>query len=321
MSKIFIFLTWIVLTLLFPFAHVANATESNGMVIPSVKFLKMPMPIPKEATAFCTELVRRLADLDADLCKSAQLQVAPGNLTSVRGVPFFMRDVAAADHLQAAARRRVLVLGGIHGDELSATAFAFRWIREALAAPGANDWRFVPLLNPDGMLIPQPTRVNAHGVDLNRNFPTPDWVREAPVYWQQRTKRDPRRYPGPAAMSEPETRFVLQQMESFKPHLIVSIHAPYGILDFDGPFVPPERLGRLYLDQLGIYPGSLGNFGGVHNNMPVVTIELKEAFKTPSLQETQQMWEDLQKWMNQRVPLRSVITVETDDHPPASAAE
>ena len=85
--------------------------------------------------------------------------------------------------------------------------------------------------------------------------------------------RAPRRWPGHKPLSEPESRFVHEQMQSFKPHLIVSIHAPYGVLDFDGPSVPPSKLGRLYLDQVGIFPGSLGNYGGVHKGVPVVTIE------------------------------------------------
>ena len=70
-------------------------------------------------------------------------------------------------------------------------------------------------------------------------------------------------------------------MASFKPHLIVAIHAPYGVLDFDGPSVPPSKLGRLYLDQVGIFPGSLGNYGGVHKGIPVVTIELPNSLRTP----------------------------------------
>ncbi len=57
-------------------------------------------------------------------------------------------------------------------------------------------------------------------------------------------------------------------MQRFKPDLIVSIHAPYGVLDFDEPLAPPSRLGRLYLDQVGISLGSLGNYGGVHQGMP-----------------------------------------------------
>jgi hypothetical protein len=79
--------------------------------------------------------------------------------------------------------------------------------------------------------------------------------------------------------------------------LIVSIHAPYGVLDFDGPLVPPVHLGRLYLDQVGIFPGSLGHYGGVHKGMPVVTIELPNALKTPPEAEVQRMWLDLQRWM------------------------
>jgi murein peptide amidase A len=82
---------------------------------------------------------------------------------------------------------------------------------------------------------------------------------------------------------------------------VVSIHAPYGVLDFDGPTVPPDRLGRLYLDQVGIYPGSLGNYGGVQKGMPVVTIELPSAFRTPLDAEMRQMWLDLLRWMSERV--------------------
>ncbi len=71
-------------------------------------------------------------------------------------------------------------------------------------------------------------------------------------------------------------------MNSWKPDVIVSIHAPYGVLDYDGPSTPPERLGRLFLDRVGIYPGSLGNYGGVHRGVPVVTIELPSAIRTPT---------------------------------------
>lgn len=42
--------------------------------------------------------------------------------------------------------------------------------------PAPVHWRFIPVLNPDGLLAPKPTRVNAGGVDLNRNFPTPGWA-------------------------------------------------------------------------------------------------------------------------------------------------
>ena len=225
----------------------------------------------------------------------------PTGVRSVGGQMLWMRDVKPSR-----ANLRVLVVGGIHGDELSSATLPFHWIKLAGEQPAANSaqaihWRFVPVLNPDGVLNQPPSRVNGHGVDLNRNFPTPNWAREAKVYWEQRTGKDPRRWPGPKPLSEPETRFLHAQMQSFKPQLIVSIHAPYGVLDFDGPAVPPSKLGRLYLDQVGIFPGSLGNYGGVHKGVPVVTIELPNSTRTPLDTDTAQMWQDLLRWTAERI--------------------
>jgi hypothetical protein len=223
-------------------------------------------------------------------------------MKSVRGRPLLVRDVKPDD-----ARLRVLVVGGIHGDELSSASMAFHWIKLATVPPADTPnpvhWRFIPALNPDGLMASPPQRVNANGVDLNRNFPTPNWARDAVPYWEKRTRKDPRRWPGRAPLSEPEARYLHDQMDSFKPNLIVSIHAPYGVLDFDGPSVPPSKLGRLYLDQVGIFPGSLGNYGGVHKGVPVVTIELPNAGRTPLDTEMRQMWLDLSHWMNERMPV------------------
>jgi hypothetical protein len=143
--------------------------------------------------------------------------------------------------------------------------------------------------------------MNANGVDLNRNFPTPQWAKEAKFYWETRTRRDPRRWPGPKPLSEPESRFLHNEIDTFKPDLIVSIHAPYGLLDYDGPSAPPPKLGRLFLDQVGIFPGSLGNYAGVSKGVPVVTIELPNALLTPTDAEMRQMWLDLLRWVNERI--------------------
>lgn len=244
--------------------------------------------------AFCQQSVRRLPNVNLALCAQAQLSANGGR--SVLGRPLFQRDV-----IPSSAQLKVLVIGGIHGDELSSTALVLHWIQHAIQTPANVHWRFVPLVNPDGMLLAKPTRINARGVDLNRNFPTPNWDKEAPHYWKDRTRSDPRRFPGPKPLSEPESRWIHDEMERWKPDLIVSVHAPYGVLDFDGPTSPPQRLGRLYLDQVGIFPGSLGNFGGVHKRVPVVTIELPSAIRTPQEAEIRQMWLDLLRWMGERL--------------------
>ena len=251
-----------------------------------------------QAATPCPDFARKLPNVKRELCDSAQLQASAAR--SVKGRTIWVRDVKPAQ-----AALRVLVVGAIHGDELSSAAVALHWIALAGQAPvdGAQPihWRFLPMLNPDGVFGPSPQRVNAHGVDLNRNFPTPNWAREAKVYWEKRTLKDPRRWPGSKPLSEPESRFLYDQMRSFKPQLIVSIHAPFGVLDFDGPTVPPARLGRLYLDQVGIYPGSLGNYGGVHKGVPVVTVELPNSARTPQDAEIRQMWLDLLRWTGERL--------------------
>jgi murein peptide amidase A len=241
--------------------------------------------------ALCLQLSLPLPSVPDKLCRSVQLEAS--SAISVKGRMILQRDVVAE-----APKRRVLVLGGIHGDERSASSLVFHWIIHAQTTPASTHWRFIPGLNPDGLLAQPPRRTNANGIDLNRNFPTPDWQRDAVSYWATKTKKDPRRYPGAEPLSEPESKFLYEQIDSFKPDIIVSIHAPFGVLDFDGPSTPPQKLGRLYLDQVGIYPGSLGNYGGVTLGIPVVTIELPHAAKAPTTPEMRQMWLDLVRWMS-----------------------
>jgi len=258
-----------------------------------------------QAQKACDQFVGKLPNLTRADCDAARLEESGAR--SVRGVPLYVRDVRPEQ-----PKLRVLVTGAIHGDELSSASLALHWIRLASTEPAQMPqpvhWRFVPVLNPDGVMTRPPRRVNASGVDLNRNFPTPHWEREAPQYWEQRTRKDPRRWPGRKPLSEPESRFLHDQMASFKPHLIVAIHAPYGVLDFDGPSVPPSKLGRLYLDQVGIFPGSLGNYGGVHKGVPVVTIELPNAMRTPLDAEMRQMWLDLLRWMAGRLTAEAGVS-------------
>lgn len=275
----------------------ALAAPAGAVTKPAPKAAPRPAakpPLMANPQAFCDEVTRRLPNVPMAVCARAQLSLTKAK--SVLGQPLFQRDVVSPN-----AHLRVLVIGGIHGDELSSTALVLNWIAAAQETPSNIHWRFVPLMNPDGMLAAKPTRTNAHGVDLNRNFPTPGWDKEAPTYWSQRTKNDPRRYPGPKPLSEPESRWLHDEMEQWKPNLIVSVHAPYGVLDFDGPTVAPQRLGRLYLDQVGIFPGSLGNYGGVHKKVPVVTIELQSALRTPQEAEIRQMWLDLLRWTAERL--------------------
>ncbi len=251
-----------------------------------------------DLTQWCQGISKIEPEGSFERCLS--LQLSEGSGRSVKGIPLWSTDIEPP--AESPVPLRVLVLGGIHADEQASVILVMDWIARARQGGGAQSvhWRMAPLANPDGFFLPSRTRVNSRGVDLNRNFATHQWSEEARKYWIKATRRDPRRFPGPTALSEPESQWVHQQIESFQPQLIVSVHAPYGVLDFDGPPPPPTRLGSLMLDQVGIYPGSLGNYGGLVLGVPVVTIELRNAARV-STSEAAAMWNDLQLWIDRKL--------------------
>ncbi|HEY6774445.1 MAG TPA: M14 family zinc carboxypeptidase [Oxalicibacterium sp.] len=258
---------------------------------------------PVTLATWCKKLVVRLPEVSSTECENSGMSATGAR--SLQGFPLLARHIAASPD---AKRRpvRVLLMGGIHGDELTSSSIVFNWL-QWLGGPLASqfEWRVMPVVNPDGLLAHNATRVNANGVDLNRNFPTPDWEHDAPRYWQVRTHRDPRRFPGAAPLSEPESRWVNEEMLRFRPDVIISVHAPFGVLDFDGPSEPPRKFGRLLLDRVGVYPGSLGNYGGVHKNVPVITIELPNALRMPTRAEQWRIWVDMLVWMSRNVERRN----------------
>lgn len=261
---------------------------------------------------WCRQISNRLPGLSSTTCRNSAL-VSTG-ARSRNGTPILIRRfgqparnrdavrLAGAPATLATPPVRILLLGGIHGDELTSSAIVFQWMQLLHEGQAQNlQWEVVPVLNPDGLMAPKPVRVNAMGVDLNRNFPTPNWAVEAPRYWTKETGSDPRRYPGRAPLSEPETRWVNDEILRFRPNVIISVHAPFNLLDFDGPAPAPKRFGRLTLNPVGVYPGSLGNYSGKFKNVPVITIELPNAMAMPTDAEGKKIWADMLDWINRNV--------------------
>ena len=170
--------------------------------------------------------------------------------------------------------RNILVFSMIHGDERPAGSVGRFWMERLEDIDPRNNWRVIPILNPDGVKLK--TRTNANKVDVNRNFPTKDWTEKAKVFWQSSTSSNPRRFPGEKAASEPETKCALDQIEDFKPDFIVSIHTPLKVLDFDGPRVKAPNYSYLPWKSIGHYPGSLGRYMWFERKTPVLTTELRE---------------------------------------------
>ena len=76
--------------------------------------------------------------------------------------------------------------------------------------------------------------------------------------------------------------FSLDIIEEIKPDIILSIHAPFKIVNYDGPAKEiSEQIGKIidYPVQSDIgypTPGSFGTYCGVERNIPTVTLELGE---------------------------------------------
>lgn len=184
---------------------------------------------------------------------------------SVRG-----RSIVAS--VFAGGTKRVIVLGGIHGDEQSSAILA-----KALAATLVRDpivsgptIIIVSEANPDGLA--DSTRVNASGVDINRNFPSSTWRSEYP---------DATHYPGSEPASEPETRAVIALIKRYPPDILITLHATLGCVNWDGPGADTAAMmasinGYPLCETLGYEtPGSLGTLVGVDMKIPTVTIELR----------------------------------------------
>lgn len=142
-----------------------------------------------------------------------------------------------------------------------------------------NNLLFIPCLNPDG--LSKNTRTNSNGVDLNRNFPTKNWGKNE---GENATCDDctTAYYGGKSPASEVETQFVINVIEKYSPKLILTIHAPYKVVNYDGPAKEiaekiSEIIGYPAEGSIGYpTPGSFGTYCGVERNIPTITLELDE---------------------------------------------
>ncbi len=221
-----------------------------------------------------------------DHCQDIPFQVVGW---SVQGRPLISFDVGPLE-----SPKKTLIQCGIHGDELPSLPMCLKLIDEIRSAkrpPPKGVRIFIqPLINPDGMLGGRPTRTNARGIDLNRNFPTQDWASKALKAWEQKEKKNPRKNPGVEPLSEPETQAIVSFLDQEKPQKIISIHTPLGFLDLDtkGKDADPDKKrraqflainmsknsGNYKYKSFGFYPGSLGNYAGNERDIPVYTLEL-----------------------------------------------
>lgn len=167
---------------------------------------------------------------------------------------------------------KVLIIGVFHGDEPQGKFL----IEEYLKHNSTENLLFIPCLNPDGMQLKQ--RTNANGVDLNRNFPTKNWGEDGSEAGSKKEDY----YGGSAPASETETQFLTDTINEFEPELILTLHAPYKVVNYDGP---AEKIAEIISDIINYpveasigypTPGSFGTYAGVERNIATITLELDE---------------------------------------------
>jgi protein MpaA len=144
--------------------------------------------------------------------------------------------------------RTVVLISTMHGNEPD-TRRILESLRDGRPVRGVDLW-LLPTYNPDGLA--RGTRKNAHGVDLNRNFP---------YRWAD---LDGNYESGPRPSSEPETRAVQRFLRTVRPDRILSFHQPLNGVDTDTKL---PAFARRVADELNLPRRSLTCGGVCHGTM------------------------------------------------------
>lgn len=186
--------------------------------------------------------------------------------------------------------KNILIIGVFHGDEPQGKYLIDEYLKKysTKKSEQRNSLLFIPCLNPDGM--DRNTRVNSNNVDLNRNFPTQNWGRNE---GDNATCDDETTdyFGGKSPASEIETKFVIDIIKKFQPKIILTLHAPYKVVNYDGPAKEvAEKISQIinYPAEGSIgypTPGSFGTYCGVERNIPTITLELDEEIQVQELVE------------------------------------
>lgn len=163
------------------------------------------------------------------------------------------------------SNKKILIIGVVHGDEPQGEYFINSYL-EKNNQNLKNTVFYIPRLNSNT------SRKNKNGVDLNRNFPTKNWVLgENNDY-----------FGGLKPNSESETKFLVDLLNENNFSEIITIHSPYKVVNYDGP---AENLAEIISSFLSYpissdigypTPGSFGTYCGVERNIPTITIEIDE---------------------------------------------
>jgi protein MpaA len=230
------------------FGGLGHASHQNGLDVdvyyPRRDRRERPPKVPRE-------IDRKLAqDLVARFVEAGAAKVFVGPSTALKGPPAVVEELVHHDnHMHVrlpgdgvrsapagqstrgqpiryftlgSGQPRILVVGCIHGNECAGSVVATRLLH--LGQPARGSIAIVQDLNPDGHVAKR--RTNAHGVDLNRNFPGT---------WR------PLATAGPAPGSELETQVAMGLIRRTRPDVTIWFHQPQSLVRASGPSVAVAR--------------------------------------------------------------------------------
>lgn len=176
---------------------------------------------------------------------------------------------------------KILILGGIHGDEREGIICAHLLLAYFEKQPSLrHSVTLVPTLNMDGLISQQ--RTNGNQVDLNRNLPTRDW---SPVV------ENPRYHPGAFAGSEPENQALLKLIEQGHFDFVLSLHSWKPLLNTNGDCLAVaneiSRCNGYPVEPTVGYPtpGCLGTYAGLERAIPTLTYEFEKGLAPLKIKE------------------------------------
>jgi hypothetical protein len=264
------------------------------MLLPSYVSAEAIANVP-EVQDQCKRISDRLASLSYMRCLSHKYEIAGGQ--SVEGSPILIKNFQ--NEKDESRHPRILLIGGIHGNEYASISTIFKWITLLNQShTGSYDWRIIPLLNPDGLMQRPASRTNADGVDLDRNFPTNDGDHNAMQYWEENTNRNPDYFPGKQALSEPESQWLVDEIEQYRPDAIITIHAPLSSLAYKSSNIKQLKKGAQYQQSITTFPGSFNQYVGTEINIPILTVELPYSDIRSTKTEINEIWESLLEWLD-----------------------
>ncbi|MBL8122064.1 DUF2817 domain-containing protein [Candidatus Saccharibacteria bacterium] len=148
----------------------------------------------------------------------------------------------------------ILFTGGIHGSEPSGSYIMQDWVAHldanAHKIPTGRQVVVVPSLSPDGLAAG--SRLNANGVNLDRNFPTSNWTKDIITSGGSVPGGG-----GKSPLSEPEAQAIADLTTQLRPRLEVSFHSQ-GSLVGANACSASASVARQYAKAVG-YGTMIGN--------------------------------------------------------------